>query len=101
MKNNNIEVYAFYSKFLGVLVITILIAMVGAKKSEEQYIKPLSKIEQQAIISQVSIKGYNKMIKLNCYSSVVVRIRTNRWNDQYCANNYQHLNFFKIIDGEI
>ena len=92
MKNNN-EMYSFFSKFIIlILLIVVLLSLTGAiyadkKKQVEQ---------QQQIVMQIGISGYKRMIKINCYESLVIRIRTERWDDQYCASSYNHLDFDKI-----
>lgn len=71
-------------------------ATTGAKVAQDKYIEPLSKDQQQRIMMQLGLDGYKNLIKINCYNTLVIRIRTERWNDQYCAESYRHLDFAEI-----
>tara|TARA_R110002049_G_scaffold96042_1_gene235490 strand:+ start:1342 stop:1647 length:306 start_codon:yes stop_codon:yes gene_type:complete len=97
MKNNN-EMYSFFSKFIIlILLIVVLLSLTGAIYADKKkQVEPLSIEQQQQIVMQIGISGYKRMIKINCYESLVIRIRTERWDDQYCASSYNHLDFDKI-----
>lgn len=103
MKNQNREIENFFSIFMMIMLIIVLfIASFSAiVDAENDYIEPLSVSQQQAIVSQIGIDGFKMLIKNRCYDSIVLRARTNRWNDQYCAKSYRHLNYRKILVGEI
>lgn len=83
------------------LIVVVLGTITGISNAKEKYIEPLSKQQQQAIVSQIGINGYKRLIKVRCYDSVVVRAKTERWSDGYCAKSYSHLNFSKILRGEL
>lgn len=103
MNKSDQKVYNFFSIFftLMFLVAVLLTAILSASNSEAKYIEPLNKQQQQAIVSQIGIDGYKQLIKAKCYKSIVVRVRTKRWSDQYCAKSYRHLKFGKIERGEL
>ena len=77
-----------------------LFAMVFVLTNKDEIVvEPLSVTQQQAIIMQVGLNGFKNLIKVKCYDSIVVRTRTEKWNDQYCARSYNHLDFAKIVNG--
>lgn len=100
MKNNH-DIENFFSIFFVFIlaVVVLLAAISGVRMAEEEYIEPLSTSQQQKIVMQIGIDGYKHLVKVKCYQSIVVRIRTERWNDQYCAKSYKHLDFGAIKNG--
>ena len=103
MRVNNQEIYNFYSVFFvfALIILVFLASLSYASRVQNSYIEPLSIQQQEAIVGQIGIDGYKRLIKVKCYNSIVVRVRTERWVDQYCARAYRHLNFGKIERGEI
>ena len=101
MPKNNQKLAELASVLLTIVAfLFILLAMVFVfTNKDEIVVEPLSVTQQQAIIMQIGIKSYKNLIKVNCYNSIVVRTRTEKWNDQYCARSYNHLDFAKIVNG--
>lgn len=83
------------------IIIVICIATVGfmsweiyqLEYAKKEKIEPLTVSQQRALYLQLRNTGFERMVRLNCYDAIVVRINTDRWTDSYCAHSYKHLDF--------
>ena len=103
MNINNQKAYNLFSIFfvLMLLIIVFLGVISGMLNAKENHVKPLNQQQQQAIVSQIGIDGYKQLIKVRCYDSVTIRTHAERWSDKFCADSYNHLDFEKILHGEL
>jgi hypothetical protein len=101
MRTNNNDVYDFFSKFMLIMFFFILLLalFLGVSEVEARSPKPLSKEENQRLIMIIGINGYKNSIKLNCYQSIIVKVRFDYWDDNYCAKSYGHLDFSEVQNG--
>ena len=101
MPKNNQKLVELASILLIIVAFLIaLFAMVFVLTNKDEIlVEPLNAAQHQQIVMQVGLNGFKHLIKVKCYDSIVVRTRTERWDDQYCARSYNHLDFAKIVNG--
>lgn len=91
------KLIGFYVK-IAVITIGLILSlspyMVDFEKPKKaREIIPLSIDEQQYLFDQLGKHGFRRLVKIKCYDALVIKIRTGKWDDAFCAKTYGHLDF--------